>query len=133
MSVLVDSSVILDILTNDPVWADRSEHKLADLAFDNELVINDIIWTECSASFNRIEDYREVLSGFRFLHRQMPLDALFLASRAFIKYRKAGGNRTSPLPDFFIGAHAAVASMKLLTRDPRRVENHFPTVEIIEP
>lgn len=133
MTILVDSSVIIDILTDDHHWADWSERQLSSLSKENELTINDIIWAECSASFNRIEDYRSALSLFRFSHRPIPHEALFLSAKAFMQYRKIGGNKTSPLPDFFIGAHAAVSGMMLLTRDPRRVASHFPTVAIISP
>ena len=133
MMVLVDSSGIVDILTDDPAWAEWSEQRLAEFASHHEMVINDFIWAECSTAFNRIEDYRMAMSGFSFSHRPLPQEALFLAAKAFVLYRKAGGIRSSPLPDFFIGAHAAVAGMSLLTRDPRRVAKHFPTVAIIAP
>lgn len=133
MNVLVDSSVILDIFTNDPQWAPWSENQLATLNAGNELIINDVIWAECSAAFTRIEDYRKALSFFRFSHRAIPHDALFLSAKAFLRYRRSGGSKTAPLPDFFIGAHAAVSGMTLLTRDPRRVVFHFPSVEVISP
>ena len=133
MSILVDSSVLLDILTDDPVWAAWSEEKLASLDREQQLVINDMVWAECSSAFNRIEDYSTVIARMGLAHRQIPKEALFLAAKAFVAYRKAGGTKIAPLPDFFIGAHAAVEGMTLLTRDPKRMKTHFPRLALICP
>jgi len=133
MSILVDSSVLLDLLTDDPVWAAWSEEQLATLDRGHQLFINDMVWAECSSAFSRIEDYSAVITRMGFSHRQIPKAALFLAAKAFVTYRKAGGTKTAPLPDFFIGAHAAVEGMTLLTRDPKRVKTHFPKLALICP
>ncbi len=131
--VLVDTSVLLDLLTDDPAWVAWSMENLASAERSGELIINDMIWAEASVGFSRIEEYRGVMSGMGLKHRPIPQEALFLAAKAFLSYRKAGGNKKSPLPDFFIGAHAAVEGLTLLTRDPRRVARHFPKVEFICP
>ena len=133
MSILVDSSVLLDILTDDPVWASWSEEKLSSLGREQQLVINDIVWSECSVAFKRIEVYGQIIARMGFLHRQIPKEALFLAAKIFVTYRKAGGIKTAPLPDFFIGAHAAVEGMTLLTRGPKRMRTHFPRLKLICP
>ena len=133
MMVLVDTSVLLDLLTDDPAWAAWSMESLAAAERSGELFIDDMIWAEASVGFSRIEEYRSVLSGMGLKQRPIPQEALFLAAKAFLSYRKAGGAKTSPLPDFFIGAHAAVEGLTLLTRDPRRVARHFPKVELICP
>jgi len=133
MSILVDSSVLLDIFTDDPVWAAWSEEQLATLDRNHQLFINDMVWAECSSAFNRIEDYSDVIARMGFSHRRIPKEALFLAAKAFVTYRRAGGTKTAPLPDFFIGAHAAVEGMTLLTRDPKRVRTHFPRLSLISP
>ena len=133
MSILVDSSVILDVLTNDATWADWSELQLDTCSREHDLVINDVIWSECSAAYNRIEDFRAVIDGLGFIHAPMPVQALFLAAKVFVRYRRAGGSRISPLPDFFIGAQAAVLNLPLITRDPQRIRSYFPTVQLIVP
>ena len=133
MSLFVDSSVILDVLTDDPSWARWSEKQLDDHSREHDLLINDLVWSECSAAYHRIEDFKAVISGMGFVHAPMPPEALFLAAKAYLQYRRAGGVRTSPLPDFFIGAHAAVLRLPLLTRDPRRIRHHFPTVRLVTP
>jgi len=132
-AILVDSSVLLDIATDDPEWAERSKASVVRAALDSELVINPIIFAEVSISFGRIEDVDSVLPPKVFRREHLPWEAGFLAGKAFVAYKKQGGVRRSPLPDFFIGAHAAVRRYALLTRDPSGVRSYFPTVKIISP
>lgn len=131
--VLVDSKVVLDLFLEDPVWADWSEAVLAEYGSSNDLCINPIIYTEISIGFERIEDLEKAieLGGFRML--DIPKEALFLAGKAFLAYRRNRGGKASPLPDFFVGAHAAVAGLSVITRDPRRIGTYFPAVELIVP
>ncbi len=131
--LLVDTNVILDIFEDDPEWADWSEATLHQYAATHTLWINPIIYAEVSIGFERIEALEEALTGCGFQMRQMPREALFLAGKAFLSYRKRQGSRTSPLPDFFIGAHAAVEGLELLTRDITRYKSYFPTVKLISP
>lgn len=133
MSILVDSSVILDIFTDDPLWHPWSEKQLVSLDLTDTLVINDIIWAECSGSFSRIEDYRSVMNELAFTRERLGEEALFLATKVFIMYRRSGGTKIRPLPDFFIGAQAAVSGFSVLTRDPQRIRQYFPTVRLICP
>ena len=131
--VLVDSNVILDVFLNDLKWADWSEAKLDEYSCHTTLYINSIIYSEISVGFNLIEDLESATgkAGFRLL--EIPKEALFLAGKAFIKYKKGGGIKKTPLPDFFIGAQAAVLGLDLLTRDPARYRTYFPTVRLITP
>jgi predicted nucleic acid-binding protein len=131
--VLVDSNVILDVYTDDARWADWSESVLNRYHASYILYINSVIYAEISIGFDRIEDLESslMLSDFKFLH--IPKEALFLAGKAFLQYRRRQGNKSSPLPDFFIGAHAAVAELLLMTRDPARMRTYFPTVPLITP
>jgi predicted nucleic acid-binding protein len=131
--ILVDSNVILDLLTNDPTWGDWSEQILERYSSIGALYINDLIYTEVSVGFQRIETLDQVLQTGNFEHLPMPREALFLAGKVFLQYRRAGGVRTSPLPDFFIGAHAAVSEISLLTRDNNRYKTYFPTIELLTP
>ena len=133
MATLVDSNILLDLLTDDPVWADRSERALRAASLRGALVINDIVYTEISPGYQRIEALDAVLADLQLEHRPMPRAALFLAARAFGAYRRRGGLRTGVPPDFFIGAHAAVAQLPLLTRDAARYRTDFPTVELLPP
>lgn len=133
MSVLIDSSVILDLFTNDPIWRSWSESQLVQLDLTDELVINDIVWAECSGSFSRIEDYRAVMNELSFTCERLNEEALFLATKVFISYRRSGGTKIRPLPDFFIGAHAAVLGYSVLTRDPARIRQYFPKVHLMYP
>lgn len=132
-AVLVDSSVILDLAKNDPNWADWSERALRVVTDSGRVVINAIIFAEVSASFATIEELDELLPPDVFEREHIPFDAAFLAAKAHIAYRRRGGLRSSPLPDFFIGAHAAVTGYRLLTRDAGRVRTYFPEVELITP
>lgn len=131
--VLVDSNVILDIVTEDPTWYDWSAKQLAAVASQTELVINAIIYTEVSVGFERIEDLDDVLATEVFRREALPYEAGFLAGKAFVRYRRRGGHRVAPLPDLFIGAHAAVAGYALLTRDATRYRSYYPRLRLIAP
>jgi len=133
LATLVDSNVILDIVTEDPEWLEWSATQLARQANLGRLVVNPIIYAEVAARFDRIEDLEDALPADYYERQPLPWEAAFLAGRNFVKYRKRGGARRSPLPDFYIGAHAAVAGMTLLTRDARRYRTYFPALRIIAP
>jgi len=133
MDILVDSNVILDILTVDKKWFPWSSETLMNSAEQNVLVINPIIYAEVSICFNRIEDLEDVLSPSLFRRDPLPWEAAFLAGKCFLSYRKKGGHKRSPLPDFFIGAHAIIAGMPLLTRDTTRYRTYFPKLRLIAP
>lgn len=132
-AVFVDSNVLLDILTGDPEWAEWSENALIDAAESAPLVINAIVYAEISVRFTRIEDLEDALPAADFTREAIPFEAAFLAAKAFLNYRKRGGARAAPLPDFFIGAHAAVAGYHLLTRDRASYRSYFPAVRLIAP
>ena len=130
--VLVDSNVLLDTLSDDPRWSEWSADAIADLANTSRLIINPIIFAEVSVRFTRLEDADDALPSA--LEREdIPYEAAFLAGKVFSIYRRRRGLKRSPLPDFFIGAHAAVAGYRLLTRDASRYRNYFPKLEIIAP
>ena len=131
--LLVDSNVILDIFLDDPNWADWSESTLASYSVHKTLYINSIVYTEVSVGFGKIEELESSLhkGGFKML--EIPKEALFLAGKAYLKYKKGRGTRKSVLPDFFIGAQAAVLALDLLTRDVSRYRTYFPTVRLICP
>jgi len=131
--VLVDSNILLDIATEDPEWLGWSSENLAAFGSDAELVINPIIYGEVSVGFDRIEDLDDALSPDVFVRKALPYEAAFLAGKAFVQYRRRGGSRTTPMPDFFIGAHASVADYRLLTRDPRRYRSYYPSLVVIAP
>lgn len=131
--VLVDSNVILDIATNDPVWRGWSAAALEAAANEATLVVNPLIYAEVSIAFGRIEEVEEALPPQVFHRAALPYSAAFLAGKAFVQYRRRGGVRRTPLPDFYIGAHAAVAGLRLLTRDDSRYRTYFPSVELISP
>lgn len=133
MLTLVDSNVLLDVLSEDPMWESWSAQALEACAQDSDLCINAIIYAEVSVDFAEIEDLNLALPEGFLRRLTMPLDAAFLAGKAYVKYRRQGGTRTCALPDFFIGAHAAVAGTRLLTRDATRYRSYFPTVELIAP
>ncbi|MGH3096668.1 MAG: type II toxin-antitoxin system VapC family toxin [Streptosporangiales bacterium] len=130
---LVDSSVLIDVLTQDRVWAGWSEQALADARDRGRLVINPIVYAEVSTGFVSVEDLDAAVSAEDFAREPLPYPAGFLAGRAFLSYRRRGGQKRSPLPDFYIGAHAAVRRYRLLTRDDGRCVAYFPTVEVISP
>ncbi|GAA1112892.1 type II toxin-antitoxin system VapC family toxin [Kribbella jejuensis] len=130
---LVDTCVLLDILTDNPKWAAWSADAVADARDQGELVLNPIVYAEVSAGFDRIEDVDAALPVSDFRREALPFPAGFLASRAFLGYRRRGGTKTSPLPDFYIGAHAAVQRYHVITRDPRPFRTYFPSVRLITP
>jgi predicted nucleic acid-binding protein len=131
--VLVDSNVLLDVLEEDPKWFSWSADRLAECAESSPLLINPIIYAEVSIGFERIEELEDALPLSSFERRSLPWEAAFLAGKCFVAYRRAGGNRRSPLPDFFIGAHAAVEGLTLLTRDANRYRTYFPSLQLIAP
>jgi hypothetical protein len=131
-AVLVDTNVLLDLFSGDPDWATRSAAAISSSADEATLVINPIIYAELSVGIASIEQLDQFL-GEDFRRDPLPWDAAFLAGKAFLQYRRRGGIKTAPLPDFFIGAHAAVRQMPILTRDPKRYASYFPTVCLIEP
>jgi predicted nucleic acid-binding protein len=132
-AVLVDSNVLLDIMTEDPRWFSWSADALARAAETMRLVINPIIYAEVSIRYSRIEDLNDALP-LTFVEREpLPYEAAFLAGKAFLIYRKHSGVRRSPLPDFFIGAHASIARYSLLTRDAGRYRTYFPKLPLITP
>ncbi len=131
--LLVDSNVILDIFLDNPNWADWSESALVEYSSDTDLYINSIVYSEVSIGFEKIEELESALnkSGFQML--EIPKEALFLAGKVFLKYRRSRGIKRSPLPDFYIGAQAAVFDMELITRDVTRYHTYFPSVRLISP
>jgi predicted nucleic acid-binding protein len=131
--VLVDSNVLLDIFTEDPEWHSWSDAMLADLARSHPLLINPIIYSEVAAHFDTVEELEASLPANWLRRSDLPWEAAYMAGRCFLLYRRRGGARRSPLPDFYIGAHAAVASLTLLTRDARRYKTYFPKLKIIAP
>lgn len=131
--ILVDSNVVLDVVTSDPIWADRSQAALENAMSGDRLVINDVVYAELSVRFAQIDDLEAILTQTSLSVEPMPRPALFLAGKIFKAYRASGGVRTGVLPDFFIGAHAAVSGTALLTRDPRRYRTYFPGVRLISP
>ena len=132
-ATLVDSNVLLDTLTEDGNWFQWSSTALAAAAEDSTLVINPIIYAEVSIGFERIEELEEALPTSYFRRDALPWEAGFLAGKCFAAYRRRGGLRRAPLPDFYIGAHAAVSGMTLLTRDVARYKTYFPRVRLISP
>jgi hypothetical protein len=130
---LVDSNVLLDVLTEDPTWFDWSSDALESQAESSVLVIDPIIYAEVSIRFDRIEALDDALPPGMFQRDGLPWEAAFLAGKCFVQYRRRGGAKRSPLPDFYIGAHAAVAGMTLLTRDEGRYRTYFPSLEILAP
>lgn len=131
--VLVDSNILLDIVTDDPVWGDWSAEALSDCAEYADLVINPIIFAELSVGYSTIEGLEAALPQNAYRREQLPWEAAFLAGKCFVTYRKRGGSKSSPLPDFYIGAHAAIANLALLTRDAQRYRTYFPKLEVLAP
>lgn len=131
-ALIVDTNILLDIYTQDQIWEERSAAAIASAADVAVLVINPIIYAELSVGIEKIEELDQFL-GTDFRRDPLPWEAAFVAGKAFLAYRRRGGLKTAPLPDFYIGAHAAVQGMEILTRDPKRYTSYFPTVKIIEP
>jgi predicted nucleic acid-binding protein len=131
--VLVDTNVLLDVVTDDPTWGTWSANALQQTAEDAVLVINPLIYAELSIGFERIEDVEVAVPRDLYRRVGLPYEAAFLAGKCFQRYRRRGGSQRSPLPDFYIGAHAAVAGYRLLTRDAKRYRKYFPTLELIAP
>jgi predicted nucleic acid-binding protein len=130
---LVDTNVLLDLVTNDPDWSGWSIAQLEEAALKGPLCINDVVYAELSVRYARIEDLEAMLDDAAIEVARTPRDALFLAGKVFVQYRKSGGARTGVLPDFFIGAHAAVSGLPLLTRDGGRYRTYFPSMALIAP
>ena len=131
--ILVDTNVLLDVVSDHPQWADWSQQQLEAAAIKRRLAINAVIYAELSIGFRRIEELEAVLARTQIGIEEIPREALFLAGKAFQRYKKRGGTRTGVLPDFFIGAHAAVLGIPLLTRDTRRYADYFPKLELLSP
>jgi predicted nucleic acid-binding protein len=130
---LIDTNILLDLVTNDAKWADWSIRQLDAAALKGPLAINDVVYAEMSVRFAAIETVEAVLDDAGISVATMPRAALFLAGKAFQRYRASGGKRTGVLPDFFIGAHAAVTRSTLLTRDAQRYRSYFPTIDLVTP
>jgi predicted nucleic acid-binding protein len=131
--VLVDSNVLLDIATGDPAWSAWSAEALAKAAERYPLIINPIIYAEVSIGYEKIEALDQALPAALYRREQLPWEAGFLAGKCFLLYRRQGGQRRSPLPDFYIGAHAAIRGLVLLTRDANRYRTYFPRVPLLAP
>jgi len=133
MSFLVDTNIILDIVTEDPQWFDWSSSTLAQCSEEGKLWINPIIYAEVSVGFSHIEELESVLPSTIFHRASLPWEAGFLAGKCFLSYRKATGTKSAPLPDFYIGAHAAISNLTLITRDRGRFKSYFPKLNLICP
>ncbi|MSP89620.1 MAG: PIN domain-containing protein [Alphaproteobacteria bacterium] len=131
--ILADTNVLLDIVTDDLAWADWAQHHLDGAKLRDRLAINDAVYAELSVRYARMEDLDAMLAAAGIAIEPIPKPALFLAGKAFERYRKRGGTRTGMLPDFFIGAHAVVADAPLITRDTGRYRSYFPDIRLISP
>ena len=131
--LLVDTHVLVDALQDDPQWADWSIAQLRAQSRIHELVINPVVYAEVSLSFSTIEALDRVVATMQLTLREIPRPALFLAAKAYLQYRRRGGSKAQVLPDFFIGAHAAVEGWPLLTRDASRFRSYFPSLQVIAP
>jgi predicted nucleic acid-binding protein len=131
--VLVDSNVLIDIFTDDPEWAEWSAAALEDAAVQSELAINPIIYAELAAGFRRASALEKALAPWPLIKLALPFAAAHIAGQAFVRYRRDGGDRRAPLPDFYIGAHALHEGHRLLTRDAARYRRHFPGLVLITP
>lgn len=130
---LVDSNIILDVFTEDDEWLDWSAAMLSEAVANGQAVINPLIYAEVAVHFDRIEDLDDALPASFYRRVPLPWEAAFLAGKCFVKYRRRGGSRRSPMPDFYIGAHAAIEGLTLLTRDPKRYRTYFPSLRIVAP
>lgn len=131
--VLIDTSVLLDIVSDDTVWGSWSFRAMVSAGARDSIAINEIVYAEMSVGYDSIEKLDSFLASLTIGFERIPKGGLFLAGRAYKQYRRSTGTKTGVLPDFFIGAHAAVAAATLLTRDSGRVRGYFPTVAVIEP
>jgi predicted nucleic acid-binding protein len=131
--VLIDSNVLLDVMTEDARWSPWSAEAIEQAAQTSRVVINPIVYAEISVGYLRIEDLELVLTGLPLDREPIPFEAAFLAGKTYVTYRRRGGPRLAPLPDFFIGAHAAVAGYRLLTRDAARYRTYFPKLSLLAP
>ena len=131
--VLIDSNVLLDIVASDPDWRPWSEAALADAMLTDAVVVNPLVYAEISIAYRQVEELDAVLDRLRIQRADLPWVAAHRAGQAFLQYRRAGGSKSSPLPDFYIGAHAEVSGIPLLTRDARRYRTYFPDVSLIAP
>ncbi len=131
--VLVDSNVLLDIATNDAKWSAWSGGALSECSEHAALIVNPIVYAEVSIGFTTIEALNAALPSSLYRRDPLPWEAGFLAGKCFLEYRRRGGHRTTPMPDFYIGAHAAIEHLALLTRDAARFQTYFPTVELLSP
>jgi predicted nucleic acid-binding protein len=132
-TTLVDSCVLLDLITGDEQWADWSAEQVARVMDAGKVVINPLIYAEVSVGYESVEELDDLLAPGDFVREPLPYVAGFAAGKAFLRYRRGGGEKRSPMPDFYIGAHAAVAGYRLLTRDTQRYRTYYPTVELIAP
>jgi hypothetical protein len=132
-ATLADSCVLLDVITGDEQWADWSAGQIAVAMDAGRVVINPLIYAEVSVGYETVEELDELLPASDYEREPLPYLAGFAAGKAFLRYRRGGGDKRSPMPDFYIGAHAAVAGYQLLTRDVRRYRMYFPTIDIIAP
>ena len=132
-AILVDSNVLLDIMTEDASWLPWSARAIERAADNSRLVVNPVIYAEVSVRYSRIEELDAALPKTLFDREAIPYEAAFLAAKAFLAYRRRGGTKLSPLPDFFIGAHAAIAGYRLMTRDSARYRTYFPKLSLIAP
>lgn len=133
MAVMVDSNVLIDIMTQDTRWLSWASESIERAADRYRLVINPIVYAEVSVRYSRIEELDAALPETMFQREPIPYEAAFLAGKCFASYRRRGGSKRSPLPDFFIGAHAAVAGYQLITRDASRYRTYFPKLRLIAP
>jgi len=131
--ILIDSNVLLDVMTEDRVWFHWSSETIEHEADTARLIINPIIYAEVSIRYSRVEDVEEALPRSLFDREAIPYEAAFLAGKCFVSYRRRQGTKQTPLPDFFIGAHAAVAGYRLMTRDAARYRTYFPYLTLIAP
>ncbi len=133
MPILVDSNVLLDVITTNPEWVEWSSGLMMECGDRDFLIINPLILAEISISYDSIEALDLAVERARLIREPLPWEAAFLAGRCFLEYKKRGGSRRSPLPDFYIGAHASINGYALLTRDAARYQTYFPRLEIISP
>jgi len=131
--ILIDANVLIDVAMDDPVWSDWSQERLDVAASKDDLAINDVVYAELSVRYPRMAELDAMLRQFRIDLAPTPREGLFLAGKAYQRYRQAGGVRTGVLPDFFIGAHALAAGIPLLTRDAARYRTYFPGIRLIAP